>query len=68
MSTFPPSTTLIIGPGFLNEYLPGYPTNANSTLLDSDFHDRPVREIPASDFSLLLGRFTAFDYFGDGSG
>lgn len=68
MTTFPPSTSLIIGPGFRDEYLPGYPTNAASPLLDSDFHGRPVRELTtAADFPLQLGRFPAHDYFGDGS-
>ena len=67
MTTFPSSTDLVIGPGFQKEYLPGYPTNDKSALLESDFKDRNVREIAESQFSLKIGRFPAFDYFGDGS-
>ena len=67
MTTFPSSTELVVGPGFQKEYLPGYPTNPTSAMLDSDFSGRTVREIPESDFSLMIGRFPAFDYFGDGS-
>lgn len=67
MTTFPSTTDLVVGPGFQKEYLPGYPTNKDSALLDSDFAGRTVREIPESDFTLMLGRFHSFDYFGDGS-
>ena len=67
MTTFPSSTDLILGPGFQKEYLPAYPTNENSALLESDFKGRNVREIAESQFSLKIGRFPAFDYFGDGS-
>lgn len=67
MTTFTSSTDLVIGPGFQKQYLPGYPTNKESAMLDSDFAGRTVREIPEKDFSLLIGRFPAFDYFGDGS-
>jgi glyoxylase-like metal-dependent hydrolase (beta-lactamase superfamily II) len=67
MTTFPPTTTLILGPGFQKEYLPGYPTNKDSAMLDSDFSGRPVREIAESEFNLMLGRFPSMDYFGDGS-
>jgi glyoxylase-like metal-dependent hydrolase (beta-lactamase superfamily II) len=67
MTTFPPSTDLVIGPGFRKQYLPGYPTNKDSAMLDTDTQNRTVREIPESDFTLMLGRFPAFDYFGDGS-
>jgi glyoxylase-like metal-dependent hydrolase (beta-lactamase superfamily II) len=65
-STFPPSTELVVGPGFKNAHLPGYPENPNATLLNTDYEGRNVREI---DFSgaLTIGRFKAHDYFGDGS-
>jgi len=74
MSTLPKSTELVVGPGFLKEHLPGYPENENSTLPSSDFQDRQVREIDFSndddkggEKNFKIGRFNAFDYFGDGS-
>lgn len=67
IKTFPSSTDLVVGPGFQGQYLPGYPTNPDSPLLDADFKGRNVREIDESSFSLKIGRCPAFDYFGDGS-
>ena len=67
ISTFPSSTELVIGPGFSAHYLPGYPKNKESTLLETDFEGRNVREIGFQSFSSKLGQFPAFDYFGDGS-
>ncbi|EHL02466.1 putative N-acyl homoserine lactonase AttM [Glarea lozoyensis 74030] len=64
-STFPPSTTLIAGPGFKQNFLPGYPSNPESPIKETDYADRELREISFSD--LKIGRFNAFDYFGDGS-
>lgn len=68
-STFPGSTELVVGPGFKEAHMPGYPTREDSPLLDTDFKGRNTREI---DFQkegggLKIGRFNAFDYFGDGS-
>lgn len=68
-STFPKSTGLVIGPGFKKAHMPGYPSREDSTLLDTDFEGRNVREI---DFQregngLKIGRFNALDYFSDGS-
>jgi glyoxylase-like metal-dependent hydrolase (beta-lactamase superfamily II) len=73
-NTFPPSTSLIVGPG-LKSLLPGYPTNASSHILESDLANRQLIEL---DFEsgdsggrsfqpLRIGRFRALDYFGDGS-
>ncbi|KAL8646097.1 MAG: hypothetical protein Q9210_006322 [Variospora velana] len=65
-STFPPSTALVVGPGFKNHYQPAYPSNPSSAILDSDTAGRPIHEI---DFQkgLQVGRFPAIDYFNDGS-
>jgi len=65
-STFPSSTELVVGPGFKNAHLPGYPENPNATLLQTDYEGRNMREIAFSD-SLKIGRFKAHDYFNDGS-
>lgn len=69
-STFPESTTLVVGPGVKDAAWPGYPTNTNGTVLDSDIADREVREISFSKNAaetVQLGPFDAHDYFGDGS-
>jgi glyoxylase-like metal-dependent hydrolase (beta-lactamase superfamily II) len=68
-STFPSSTELVVGPGFKDAHLPGYPENKDATLLQTDYEGRNVREINFSDGSdgLKIGRFRARDYFGDGS-
>lgn len=68
-SLFPSSTELVVGPGFKDAHLPGYPKRQEATLLETDYEGRNVREI---DFSkegngLKIGRFNAYDYFGDGS-
>ena len=68
-STFPHSTELVVGPGFQDAHMPGYPKRQDSTLMETDFVGRNLREI---DFKkegggLKIGRFNAFDYFGDGS-
>ena len=69
MTTFPPSTQLIVGPGFKEAHLPAYPINKESPNLQSDFENRDVREIDIATegAGLKIGRFNAYDYFGDGS-
>jgi glyoxylase-like metal-dependent hydrolase (beta-lactamase superfamily II) len=73
-NTFPSTTSLIVGPGF-KTMLPGYPTNPASAILESDLANRQLIEL---DFEsgecgthsfnpLIIGRFRALDYFGDGS-
>lgn len=68
-STFPSSTTLVVGPGFKKAFLPGYPADENSTLPSSDWEGRTLHEI---DFTTetkgsKIGQFSAYDFFGDGS-
>ncbi|PVH95102.1 Metallo-hydrolase/oxidoreductase [Periconia macrospinosa] len=65
-SIFPPTTELVVGPGFKKAYMPGFPTNRQSIVLDSAFQGRHVREI---DFrgSISIGGFRAMDFFSDGS-
>lgn len=62
---FPSSTALVVGPGFKDALLPGFPANPDSQILESDYANRELREISFSD--LRIGEFPAFDYFGDGS-
>ncbi|KAK4120119.1 metallo-beta-lactamase superfamily protein [Parathielavia appendiculata] len=67
-STFPPTTDLIVGPGFKRAMLPGAPANPDSPILESDYAGRNLREITfEGGQSLLAGKFPAYDYFGDGS-
>lgn len=68
-STFPHSTELVVGPGFKDAHLPGYPTRKEATLMDTDFVGRDLREISFNGErgGFKIGRFNAFDYFGDGS-
>jgi hypothetical protein len=68
-STFPGSTEIVVGPGFKDAHLPGYPTRKDATLMDTDFEGRETREISfeKEGNGLKIGRFNALDYFGDGS-
>ncbi|PKS05428.1 hypothetical protein jhhlp_008804 [Lomentospora prolificans] len=69
-SLFPPTTDLIVGPGFKEKMLPGAPANPESEILESDYEvrGRTLREITCTgEGSLKIGKFSAFDYFGDGS-
>ena len=36
-STFPNSTTLVVGPGFHDIFLPGYPADPKGQVLESDY-------------------------------
>ncbi|KAL4956601.1 Metallo-hydrolase/oxidoreductase [Aspergillus filifer] len=65
-SKFPSSVTLIVGPGFQSNLLPGYPSNPNSPLLETDYTGREMREISFAS-GLRIGQFNAHDFFGDGS-
>jgi glyoxylase-like metal-dependent hydrolase (beta-lactamase superfamily II) len=65
-SRFPSSTQLVVGPGVKASSWPGYPSNPDGVVLDSDATGREVREI-SFESDLRIGRFDAFDYFGDGS-
>lgn len=69
-STFPNSTAVVMGPDAKDKCFPGYPTNPDAGLLDSDIEGREVIEIDFTRISAQvcrIGRFDAFDYFGDGS-
>ncbi|PSK56459.1 hypothetical protein B9Z65_6083 [Elsinoe australis] len=64
---FPPSTELVVGAGFKKAFVPGYPTDPEGVLLDSDFAGREVREIDFSVDRKQIGDFDAYDFFGGGS-
>ncbi|KIW75189.1 hypothetical protein Z517_11962 [Fonsecaea pedrosoi CBS 271.37] len=66
-STFPPSTELVVGPGFKEAFFPGYPAKIDAPVRESDFAGREVREIDFTESKLKIEKFDAFDFFGDGS-
>ncbi|KAJ5624892.1 hypothetical protein N7510_001201 [Penicillium lagena] len=69
LSQLPKDTKIIVGPGFQEAYLPGWPINPESSLIDKDWQEHPIQEIAFSDksTSLSIGEFQAMDYFEDGS-
>lgn len=66
MTTFPGSTELVVGPGFAEKFLPGFPTNSDAPVREEDMAGRAVRGIKF-DGELKAGPFPAHDFFGDGS-
>lgn len=66
MSKFPSSVKIVVGPGFKDNLLPGYPANPQSALLETDYEGHDMEEI-TFDPAFKIGSFHAFDYFGDGS-
>lgn len=66
-STFPPTTSLIVGPGTSALELPPWPKNPRSTLTNSDIEGRTLIEINQAQFSIQIGGFNAYDFFGDQS-
>ena len=60
----PQSVDLIVGPGFKDAFLPGYPAKEDSPFWEADFKGRNVIEAP---FDGKLGKYDSWDYFGDGS-
>lgn len=67
MTVFPPSTKLVVGPGFKTHYADAFPTNPESSLWGTAWKDRELQEISFDDSPLHVGPFKALDYFGDGS-
>lgn len=67
ITTFPPTTSLVVGPGFKTAFLPGYPTSPDAPVRDADFAGRDLVEVDFSRRPLKAGPFDAVDYFGDGS-
>lgn len=68
-ATFPTSTDLIVGPGFKSAFVPAYPTVPDSPIDERAWQDRNLREIDFERESngLRIGKFRAFDFYGDGS-
>ncbi|KAJ7676699.1 beta-lactamase-like protein [Mycena polygramma] len=64
MSKFPASIELVFGGAMATET---YPSNQQSTLLDSDFAGRKLVPINFDESKLEIAGFGAHDFFGDGS-
>lgn len=69
ISLFPPSASLVVGPGFKahDTLLPGYPDNPKSPVSASDFAKRTLHEVSFPSSSPTIGSLKAHDFFGDGS-
>lgn len=65
-SLFPPSVSLVCGPGMKAAFGNGYPENEKAPYLASEVAGRPFNEL-SFDSGLKIGGFDAIDYFGDGS-
>lgn len=64
---FPASTELVVGPGVKATSWPGYPSNPDASVLDSDIAGRTVREITFEGSGPRIAGLEAHDFFGDGS-
>lgn len=67
VNTFPPTTELVVGPGFKDVAGPGYPAKEDAPVTQEDLSGRDVREITFTPQSPKAGDFPAHDFFGDGS-
>lgn len=67
MELFPPTTELVVGPGFKDSpvLLPGFPHNPDSPLDSRAVKGRVLTEVAFND--IRIGGLRAHDYFGDGS-
>jgi glyoxylase-like metal-dependent hydrolase (beta-lactamase superfamily II) len=63
---YPSHVDIVVGPGFKENFMPGYPTKPDAIFVDANFEARTVREISFSE-EFKIGNFPAHDYFGDGS-
>lgn len=63
---YPAKTEIVVGPGFRDNFIPGYPQNLDAVFVEANFKDRNVREIYFSE-NFKIGNFRAHDYFKDGS-
>ncbi|KAF2396226.1 Metallo-hydrolase/oxidoreductase [Trichodelitschia bisporula] len=64
---FTASTALVVGPGFKEAFLPGYPADLTGTMPEEVWAGRELVEVEFPETGLRIGRFRACDWFGDGS-
>jgi glyoxylase-like metal-dependent hydrolase (beta-lactamase superfamily II) len=65
-AVLPKTVDLVVGPGFKEAFLPGWPAKETSCFREAVFSGRQVVEVPFSS-NLKIGGFEAYDYFKDGS-
>ncbi|EWC48878.1 hypothetical protein DRE_00183 [Drechslerella stenobrocha 248] len=66
-SLFPPSVKLIVGPGIISRFGPGYPENVDAPFKSTELAGRVVTELSFAATSLTIGGMKAIDFFHDGS-
>ncbi|KAK6359057.1 hypothetical protein TWF696_000226 [Orbilia brochopaga] len=66
-SLFPPSVKLIVGPGILSTFGPGYPENPAAPFNSTELANRPVTELSFASPPHTIGGLKAIDFFNDGS-
>ncbi|KAI1633719.1 hypothetical protein F4809DRAFT_574458 [Biscogniauxia mediterranea] len=64
---FPASTKLVVGPGFKEAFMPGWPGNLRAEFTQEDVAGRTIVEISRPQFDVSVGGYPGYDYFGDGS-
>ncbi|KAI2478915.1 Metallo-hydrolase-oxidoreductase [Pyrenophora tritici-repentis] len=70
---FPPTTDLIVGPGFKRHFVPAFPTVPESHVDERAWAGRQLCEVDFDDANeefgkrLQIGKFQALDFYGDGS-
>ncbi|TPX13509.1 uncharacterized protein E0L32_005980 [Thyridium curvatum] len=67
LASFPPSTDLVVGPGIVDRFMPGWPTVADSHFRESDVLGRKITGLENQRFTIDIGGLRGYDYFGDGS-
>ncbi|KIW19991.1 hypothetical protein PV08_00566 [Exophiala spinifera] len=71
LTKFPSSTDVLVGPGYVKAFLPGWPANRKQYETTSDLYEsRRTIELdftPSNPKALSFGGFMAHDYFSDGS-
>lgn len=66
LSALPKEVEVVVGPGFKEYFLPGYPTNPQSTFCEVELAGRDIFEVPF-DSNTKIGKFECYDLFCDGS-
>lgn len=66
LSKLPKEVEMVVGPGWSEAMMPGYPTNAESTFYEREIEGRNMIEVPFSK-DRTIGKFESWDMFEDGS-
>ena len=66
LGALPKEVEVIVGPGFKEAQMPGYPTTKESSFHEAEFEGRKVIEVPF-DAGTKIGKMESYDLFGDGS-